>query len=61
MRRRDFITLAASATVAWPLAARAQQPPTTTIGFVHSASATFTATLTAGFEQGLREAGYVKG
>ncbi len=60
MRRRKFITLA-GAVAAWPLVARAQQPPTTTIGFVHSASATFTATLTAGFEQGLKEAGYING
>ena len=60
MRRREFITLVGTA-AAWPLAAHAQQPPTTTIGFVHSASATFTATLTAGFEQGLKEAGYVNG
>jgi hypothetical protein len=59
MRRREFIALVGGAAAALPLAARAQQPPTTTIGFVHSASATFTATLTAGFEQGLKEAGYV--
>src|SRR6266571_3968485 len=61
MRRREFIMLLGGATAALPLTARAQQPPTATIGFVHSASATFTATLTAGFEQGLKEAGYVNG
>jgi putative ABC transport system substrate-binding protein len=60
MNRRAIITLLGGA-AAWPLAATAQQPPTATIGFVHSASATFTATLTAGFEEGLREAGYVNG
>jgi len=61
MRRRDFIKAIVGSAAAWPLAAAAQQPPTATIGFIHSASATFTATETAGFEQGLKEAGYVNG
>jgi putative tryptophan/tyrosine transport system substrate-binding protein len=61
MRRRQFIALLGGATATWSLAARAQQPPSATIGFVHSASATFTATETAGFEHGLKEAGYVNG
>jgi len=60
-KRREFITMLGGAAVAWPFAARAQQPPTATIGFVHSASATFTATEVAGFEQGLKEAGYANG
>jgi putative ABC transport system substrate-binding protein len=60
MKRREFITLFGGA-AAWPVAVRAQQTSTATIGFVHSASATFTATEIAGFEQGLKEAGYING
>jgi putative tryptophan/tyrosine transport system substrate-binding protein len=57
MRRRDFIKVIGG-TVAWPLAALAQQP---VIGFLNGASASEYASLAATFRQGLGDAGFVEG
>jgi putative ABC transport system substrate-binding protein len=61
MRRREFITLVGGGTVAWPLAARAQQLPMPVIGYLHSGSFAAFAHLVPAFLDGLKDLGYVEG
>jgi putative ABC transport system substrate-binding protein len=61
MKRRQFIALLGGAAVAWPFAARAQQPAIPVVGFLRSTAATGSEHIVTAFLQGLKEAGFVDG
>jgi putative ABC transport system substrate-binding protein len=60
MRRRDFLGALGGVAATWPLVARGQQPTLPVIGFLHSGSEA-SAPYLIGFEQGLKETGFVNG
>ena len=60
MRRREFIALLGGA-VAWPLAARAQQPAIPVIGFLMAGTFEMARNYVAAFHQGLADGGFVEG
>jgi putative ABC transport system substrate-binding protein len=59
--RRQFVSALGGATLAWPLAARAQQPAFPVIGFVHIGSPAQFPRHLVEFRKGLNENGFVEG
>jgi putative ABC transport system substrate-binding protein len=60
MKRREFITLLGGA-LAWPSAARAQQPKMPVIGFLHSLSRNAVKERVVAVLKGLKDTGYADG
>jgi putative tryptophan/tyrosine transport system substrate-binding protein len=60
MKRREFITLLGGTAVAWPLAARAQQPPAR-LGYIWIGPKDSEHSTRDGLRQGLRDLGYMEG
>ena len=59
VQRRAFIMALGGAAVAWPLAARAQQPKLPVVGYLNPASPDGYTERLRGFRQGLKDTGYV--
>jgi len=60
LKRRECMTLLGGAAVAWPLAAWAQQPGMPVVGYLDSRSPEAVADRLRGFQQGLKESGYIE-
>ena len=60
LRRREFIAALGGA-AAWPLAARAQRPPATVIGYLSTGLADLDSLSGRAFRKGLSEAGFIEG
>jgi putative ABC transport system substrate-binding protein len=61
MRRRNFIAGLAGTTIAWPLAARAQQSAVPVVGILQPGSPEVYVHFMEAFRKGLGESGYVEG
>jgi putative ABC transport system substrate-binding protein len=61
VKRRAFITLLGSTVIAWPLAARAQQPPMPVVGLLLGTTIETYAHRLRAFRQGLKDVGFVEG
>src|SRR5262249_31547109 len=59
--RRKLLAALGGAAIAWPLAARAQQPAMPVVGFLDSRSADVRTDRLRAFRQGLKDTGYVEG
>ena len=59
--RRRFISALGGAAAAWPLAARAQQPPIPIVGLLSGGTQKDDAFRIDAFRQGLAEKGFVEG
>jgi ABC-type uncharacterized transport system substrate-binding protein len=61
IERRKFLAALGGAAVAWPLAARAQQPTIPVIGYLNNGSPESDVPRLTGFRRGLNQTGYIEG